>query len=39
MDLDYSIEKVKAVLGYKSLYTWEEGLKAAVDWCREQGRL
>ena len=39
MDLDYSIEKVKGMLGYKSLYTWEEGLKAAVDWCREQGRL
>lgn len=39
LNLDFSIEKAKRVLGYQPAYGLEDGMRESVAWFREQGLL
>ncbi len=36
LNLDFSIEKAKAQLGYRPRYNFEDGMKMTLDWYRDQ---
>ena len=39
LNLDFSIDKAKRVLGYEPRVDFQEGIHKALDWLAQQGRL
>lgn len=39
LNLDYSIEKARRVLGYKPPTTFDDGMQATIDWLRAEGKV
>ena len=39
LNLDYSIEKARRVLGYDPATSFEEGMRTTIDWLRDEGRI
>jgi 2-alkyl-3-oxoalkanoate reductase len=39
LNLDFSIEKARRVLGYKPRVAFKEGMRQTIDWFRQEGKL
>jgi nucleoside-diphosphate-sugar epimerase len=39
LNLDYSIDKAKRVLGYRPPFSFDEGMQRTIDWLRHEGKV